>query len=106
MKKLDSFPTRVILQCLLFLSLSLFSFSQGRTVTGKVIDAETKNPMSAVTVSVKGTKTATQTNTDGTYSITVPEGAKSLVFSFVGYGDQEVALGSAASVNVTLTLGG
>jgi len=106
MKKLDSFPMRVIFQSLLFLSFSLFSFSQGRTVAGKVIDSETKNPMGSVTVTVKGTKTATQTNTDGTYSINVPEGAKSLVFSFVGFGDQEVALGSAASVNVTMTPGG
>src|ERR1700741_331514 len=85
MKKLDGFLTRVILQSLFFLSISLIGFSQARTVTGRVTDSETKTGMGGVSVTVKGTNVATQTQNDGSYSISVPEGARNLVFSFVGY---------------------
>jgi len=106
MKKLDGFLTRVILQSLLFLSISLIAFTQGRTVTGRVIDSETKAGMGGVSITVKGTNVATQTQNDGTFSITAPEGARNLVFSFVGYSDQEVAISGSASMDVTMSPGG
>ncbi len=89
------------LMALLFLSVT--AFSQTRTVTGKVINSEDKEPLPGVTVTVKGSTTSTQTGADGTYKITVPSGATALIFSFVGHAEQEVAIGTSGTVDAMLT---
>ncbi len=71
------------------------------TVTGKVTD-EVNTPLPGVNVLVKGTTTGTTTNSDGLYTLTVPDENSILVFSFIGYTTQEVALGNQNEVNVTL----
>ncbi len=58
-------------------------------VHGTVIDGETNQPFPGVTVSVRGTTLGTTTSADGTYSLQVPVGDFTLVFSFVGYRTQE-----------------
>lgn len=92
------------LMALLFLSVT--AFSQTRTVTGKVINSEDKEPLQGVTVTVKGSTTSTQTGADGTYSISVPSSATALIFSFVGHAEQEVAIGSSGTVDAMLTPSG
>jgi len=72
-----------------------------RTITGKVTD-DKDAPVGNVSVTVKGTKTGTVTKADGTYSLTVPATAKSLVFSSVSFETQEVAIGAGSSVNASL----
>ena len=92
---------RLLLLSWLCLSTILL-FAQSRTITGKVTNKQTGVGLPAVTVSVKGTSQATQTNDDGTYSITVPATAKTLVFSSVGYGKQELAIGTGSSLSIGL----
>src|SRR5690606_24400962 len=70
------------------------------TVTGTVTDAQGE-PIPGVTVSVPGTGIGTATDIDGRYSLTVPEGS-SLVFSFIGYESQTIAIGDQSVINVTL----
>ena len=74
---------------------------QGRTVTGTVTD-ESGEPVPGVSVVAKGTTVGTITDSDGEYSITVPENADVLVFSFVGMRTQEVTIGNQSTINVTL----
>jgi TonB-linked SusC/RagA family outer membrane protein len=62
------------------------AYAQNHTITGTVIGKDDGLPLPGVSVIVKGTKIGTQTNADGKYSISVPTGNQSLVFSFVGYG--------------------
>jgi TonB-linked SusC/RagA family outer membrane protein len=69
-------------------------------VTGRIVD-EKGAGLPGVNVIVKGTSTGTQTNADGRYTIDAPDGA-TLVFSFVGYATQEVAVGSRSTVDVAL----
>jgi TonB-linked SusC/RagA family outer membrane protein len=69
------------------------------TITGKVATGDTA--LSNVTVQVRGTNTATQTNADGVYSISAPANA-TLVFSFVGYTTQEVRVSNRTSIDVQL----
>lgn len=78
------------------------SFAQTRVVTGKVTDSKDGAAMQGVTVSVKGTKTAVTTGSDGTYKITVPDGASTLVYSSVGFTPQEFAVDGKTSVDVVL----
>ena len=94
-----------------FLSLFLFStllifstlhvFSQTRKVAGKVVD-ETGNGVPNVTVTVKGSKVAVQTDAAGDYSIEAAENA-TLVFSSIGFTASAKLDGSVQGVVVHAT---
>ena len=75
---------------------------QSRTVSGYVRN-ENAEPLAGVTVRVANQKDATtQTNEDGSFTIQVESSAPKLTVSLVGYMTQEVAVGSARTVNITL----
>jgi TonB-dependent starch-binding outer membrane protein SusC len=86
------------------LLLSLISFSQDKVISGKITDSKDGSAMSGVTVSAKGTTTATQTKADGTFSITITDAVKTLVFSSIGFATQEVAVAGKTSVNVSMSV--
>lgn len=84
--------------------LLLFSASAAlaqTVVTGKVTDSKKNTGIAGVTVTLKGTRTSTQTGADGTFKLSVPADAKTLSFSSIGYTAQEAAI-SGAVVNVSL----
>ena len=93
---------KVVLPALLL--ISQIAFSQGKVITGIVTDSKDGSGLGAVTVIAKGSTTGTQTNTDGTYRITVGPSATILVFSSVGYGVQEVTINGRTEINVALVL--
>ena len=70
------------------------------TVTGTVVD-QNGDPIPGATVSVPGTGVGTATDMDGKYSLSVPEGA-TLVFSFIGFVSQSVAVGNNSVIDVIL----
>jgi TonB-dependent starch-binding outer membrane protein SusC len=80
------------------------SFGQGgpRAITGTVVN-NNGEPLQGVSVTLKGTSTATTTAADGSYSIRVPSERSVLIFSFVGMTPQEQPVGSKSAVNVTLS---
>ncbi|HMP94899.1 MAG TPA: carboxypeptidase-like regulatory domain-containing protein, partial [Phnomibacter sp.] len=88
--------------CTLLLAIccSLQVWAQ-KVVTGKVTD-ENGAPLSDITVTVKGTATATATKADGTYSITVPNEGRVLVFTSVNTEKMELAIGNRADISVSL----
>ncbi|WP_205501621.1 SusC/RagA family TonB-linked outer membrane protein [Rufibacter psychrotolerans] len=88
----------------LLLALVGQAWAQTRTVTGRVTDASTGEGMPGVTVQLKGTTTAAPTDANGSYSISVPTAGGTLIFSFIGYTNQEVAIGSQSTLNVRLAL--
>lgn len=75
-----------------------------RTITGTVTDAGGEALIGA-SVLVKGTTTGTVTDIDGTYTISVPDGSKTLVFSYTGFASQELQIGSSTVMDVTLEEG-
>lgn len=79
--------------------LSVAAFSQN-AVTGKVTDSKDGTPVAGVTVTVKGTKTATQTVADGSFKISAPATA-SLVFTSVGFSLQEVNITGKSVIEVS-----
>ncbi|QEC79277.1 SusC/RagA family TonB-linked outer membrane protein [Mucilaginibacter ginsenosidivorax] len=81
--------------------VSMSGYAQSK-ITGKVTGADDGLPIPGVTVKVKGGPTVTSTNTEGTYSITAGSNA-TLIFSFIGYTSQEVAVGGNATVNIKLS---
>ncbi|MDC6389808.1 TonB-dependent receptor [Maribacter sp. PR1] len=70
------------------------------TVTGTVTD-EAGTPLPGANVLEKGTTNGTQTDFDGNFTLNVESGAV-LVFSYIGFQRQEVAVGGQSTVNVTL----
>ena len=89
-----------IFTLLLAICCSLQAWPQ-TVVTGKVTD-ENGAPLSDITVTVKGTATATATKDDGTYSITVPNEGRVLVFTSVNTEKMELAIGNRADISVSL----
>lgn len=88
----------------LILTMGSFAFAQ-RTITGKVTDSTTGEPLIGANILVIGTSTGTVTDIDGAYSLDVPEGATQLEFTYTGYGAERVALGSSNTIDVALTPG-
>ncbi|MCL6274653.1 SusC/RagA family TonB-linked outer membrane protein [Muricauda sp. 2012CJ35-5] len=76
--------------------------AQGTTVSGTVTDTSTGTPIPGVTVVEKGTSNGTSTDFDGNYTITVSNGSAVLVFTSIGFTDQEIAVGGQSSINVSL----
>jgi TonB-linked SusC/RagA family outer membrane protein len=68
---------------------------------GRVVDAK-GNPLPGVTVLIKGTKTGTSTDANGVYNFNLPTGKETLIFSFVGYKTQEIAVNGRSTVDVSL----
>src|SRR5699024_7045851 len=70
-------------------------------ITGKIMD-NTQAEVIGANVLVKGTAIGAITNIDGEYTIVVPNEKSILVFSFIGYQSQEIAVGKNRIINVTL----
>ncbi len=83
--------------------LAVPALAQTQAVSGQV-KATTGEGLPGVNVIVKGTSVGTVTNAEGKYSLAVPanKAGTTLTFSFVGYKPQDVAVGSQASIDVTL----
>ena len=91
----------VILRSMLFLaSLLLAGIAQAQTVSGTV--SEPNGPLPGANVLVKGTSNGTTTDFDGNYTLNNVAADATLVFSYVGFAQQEVAVNGRSTVNVTL----
>ena len=86
---------------LVFSALSVSSFAQAK-VSGTVTDSKSGSPLFGVTVTLKGTSTATKTNAAGVYEISAPANG-TLVFSSVGYGAEQVGIGGKTVISVGMT---
>lgn len=75
---------------------------QNREITGKISDGNGQ-PLASVTVSAPDSKVSTASKADGTYTISLPLGAKKLMFNLLGYKSQEVDLSTSNVVNVVLS---
>lgn len=89
--------------CMLFL-ITQISYSQNKTINGKVTDQRDGTGIQGITVSGKGTTTATQTGTDGSYSISVPASVTVLVFTSIGFETQELSLDGRTTINVVMVV--
>jgi TonB-linked SusC/RagA family outer membrane protein len=94
-------PKKTIFALLLFLLPAFAAFAQ-KAVTGTVTDSQTKEAMPGVNVVVKGTSVGTITDVDGKYSINVSDPNGILVFSFIGYVNQEASIAGKSVVDVAL----
>jgi TonB-dependent starch-binding outer membrane protein SusC len=92
--------SRLFLSITLLIFFAVNAFSQSRKVSGKVSD-DAGNGLANVTVTVKGTQVAVQTDAAGEYSIDAAANA-TLIFSFVGFTTSEASTKGQNSVNMIL----
>ncbi|MFT3981129.1 MAG: TonB-dependent receptor [Ferruginibacter sp.] len=93
--------SKFIRLCVLMLCISIKLAAQTKNVSGHIVNEQGEN-LSGATILLKNSSTSTQTGADGTFSITVPANAKTLVVSYVGMETTELAIGSKVYFNVTL----
>src|SRR5688500_10579564 len=98
-----------LLLFLLAVSATNFTAAQstGNTTTrvrGVVTEKGSGQPLSGVTVKVKGGKTGTSTDNNGAFTVDVPSNS-SLVITYVGFNDQEVSVKNQPTINIELERG-
>ncbi len=91
----------LIMSLFLYVGLNAM-FAQTTTISGTITDSESGDPIPGVSVVVRGTTIGTVTNVDGNYSLSVPDGATNLLFSFVGMKTQDLNIGGRTTINVTM----
>jgi outer membrane receptor protein involved in Fe transport len=87
---------RYLASSLMAVLFSIAAYAQTVTINGTVRNSSSKETVPAVSVSVKGTTKGTYTNSDGEFSISVAKLPVVLVFSSIGYEDQEITVSDAS----------
>ena len=88
---------------LILLMLPSLIMAQQSIVSGVVFD-DTGNPLPGATVSVKGSDgVGSITDVDGNYSVNIPEGSDTLIFSYIGFLETQVNISGKSTVNVNLS---
>ena len=81
---------------ILIFALSLFTGTAfGQMVKGHVYDAETHEPLPGVNITYKkinGDTNGTISDADGAYEIALPDGGIDLLFSYIGYENEQLPL--------------
>ncbi|KAA1242746.1 SusC/RagA family TonB-linked outer membrane protein [Aquimarina sp. RZ0] len=92
--------TRQKILILFWVLVTSVSFAQEITIKGKVLD-DKGLPLPGVNIVVKNTNNGTQTDFDGKYNIQASKGVM-LIYSYLGFEDEEVVVGSNALINISL----
>ncbi len=94
--------TKIYLPVMLMIMLTGFRLVPVRTIMGKVTSKENGSPLQGVSISLKGAGTATVTDTQGSYLISVPDRGGILIFSLLGLQTKEVNIGANNRIDVSL----
>ena len=89
------------LACFLLCTILSGALLAQQKITGK-ITTSTNEPIAGVSVLVSGSSSGTTTQNDGSFSLTVPSGKKTLFVSYIGYKNKEVTIGSQTNIPIVL----
>ncbi|HEY3429881.1 MAG TPA: SusC/RagA family TonB-linked outer membrane protein, partial [Cyclobacteriaceae bacterium] len=81
--------------------LSFQAFSQGRTISGKVLSSKENAPLPGVNIVIKGTNQGVVTDANGQFTLQADDGAV-LVISQIGMETQEITVGSRSTIDISL----
>lgn len=86
----------------LLLLTGMVANAQERTISGTITSSDEQQGLPGVNIVVKGVAEGTISDIEGKFSLTVGENATALIFSYVGYTSQEIAIGSSSIIDVVL----
>ncbi len=99
------FMKKLILLFAVFALIGISSiYAQNVRINGAVTGANDGQPLAGATIMVKGTNIGIVADLNGQYTISVPQSATTLIFSFLGYNSREVLIGGRTTINVQLEL--
>src|ERR1035438_833239 len=90
---------------LLCVILTQIAFSQTKTISGKISDAQGA-PIQGATVTVKGSRLGTSTDVAGAFKLNVPENSKTLVITSIGFTSVDVDISGKTEILVGLAASG
>lgn len=96
----QSYMKKITSYLVAFVLVNIFMFSakaQNVTISGNVQNSATTEKSAAVSVTVKGSETGTYTDDKGNFSITTKTLPVTLIFSSIGFEQQEVTVTSATT---------
>ncbi len=85
-----------------FTTVNKFALPQMPGTISGVVMTEQGEPLPGVSVLIKGTTIGTSTDMEGKYSLVLPQNAKSILFSFIGYRTEERTLSGQSYLNIAL----
>ena len=92
------------LSCVMIFGLGSI-FAQTRTITGTITGSDDGYPVPGASVMVKGTSIGTVAQSNGAYSLNVPQDAEILIVSFIGMQTQEIGIAGRSVIDVILESG-
>jgi len=78
------------------------SDERSETITGRVTDSQTGEPLPGVNIIIQGTSTGTSTDADGNFEITVPSLDETLILTYIGYNRTEVSIDGNTDLTIEL----
>jgi TonB-linked SusC/RagA family outer membrane protein len=85
------------------LLLAIDVSAQQRTISGKITNRESGMPMEGVSVNVSGTNVNTISDSSGNFNIALPTNNPTLIFSYVGFGEQQVKVGDSTFLSISMS---
>lgn len=93
---------RILLLLLLLYSINVSLTAQAQTVSGKVTNHNGTEPLPGVSIIVEGTNGGTTTDANGLYTIEGISSKSVLIFSYIGYATQKIAVKDQSTLDVKL----
>ena len=93
---------RVLILLLSFIGILNTTVAQTTKVTGKVVDADSQEPLPFINVIFKGSKIGTTSDFDGNFAISGTGTIDSLVFTYIGYRKKTIKIKVGQSQNITV----
>lgn len=95
---------KILLVLFVFYFFSYGAFAQMKSISGVVSSSDDDTPLPGVSVIIKGTIRGTSTDFDGNYILAGIQESDVLVFSFIGYEEMEVPVGSKTEISISLNI--
>jgi len=92
-----------LLSLVLSMGIVCALYAQEKEITGTVIAESDEMPVPGVNVRVKSTQVGTITDIDGKFSLTIPETANTLIFSYIGLASKEVEIGNQTTFDISMS---
>ena len=99
------FPSFLLLIFLIFIDYAAMAQAT-RTISGKVVNSTTGEPVAGASIRAKGIPGGTTTDSSGTFRWTVPASARTLLISSVGFQETQAAIGASVPISVQLVATG